>query len=218
MRYDAARHELVDFVPQGARRLLDIGCAAGGYAVQVAAHRPEIELWGVEPDEVTANAARPHFHRLVHAAFPAAASDLPRGAFDVVVFNDVLEHLVDPHEAIHAARPLLSDGGVIVASIPNVRHRSVIWPLVRAGRWDYTDTGLLDRTHLRFFTRATMAEMFRELGWRVESQVGINRKWDLDDSGERRRLRAVRRAVGSRFDDFFFIQYVVTARPDSPRS
>jgi 2-polyprenyl-3-methyl-5-hydroxy-6-metoxy-1,4-benzoquinol methylase len=214
MRYDAVRDELVDFVPANVTRLLDVGCAAGRYAAGLAIHRPEIELWGVEPDGVTAEKARPHFHTVVHGAFPDAADQLPQAAFDVVTFNDVLEHLVDPYSAIEAVRPLLSERGMIVASIPNVRHQSVVWPLVRDGRWDYTDIGLLDRTHLRFFTRATMSEMFTDLGWRVESVVGINRKWVLADGGERRRLRAIRRIVGSRLDDFFYIQYVVTARPE----
>ena len=110
-------------------------------------------------------------------------------------------------------RPLLTQQGAIVASIPNVRHRSVVWPLLRNARWDYEATGLLDRTHLRFFTRETMAEMFMNLGWEVDSVVGINRKWHWADQAERRRLRFLRRAFGGRLDDFFHVQYVVTARP-----
>ena len=211
LRYDVNRSELVGFVPPGTRRLLDIGCSVGRYAAEVAVDRPEIEFWGVEPDPVTAEVARPHFHTLVEGAFPAVSERLPRAAFDVVTFNDVLEHMVDPGAAIRAVSPLLTDRGVIVASIPNVRHRGVVWPLLRHARWDYKDTGLLDRTHLRFFTRPTMAEMFDGHGFRVDSVIGINRKWHWSDAGERRRVRAVRSFFGSRIDDFLYVQYVVTA-------
>ena len=213
MRYDIARSELVGFVPASARRLLDVGCSNGRYAEELALHRPDIELWGVEPDPVTAAVARPHFHTLVEGAFPDAAAELPQAAFDVVTFNDVLEHLLEPEDAIRAVEPLLTKGGRVVASIPNVRHRAVIWPLLWRGRWDYEDTGLLDRTHLRFFTRDTMVEMFERVGWRVETVCGVNARWHWSEGEERRRLRLLRSATRGRLDPFLFVQYVVSATP-----
>lgn len=214
LKYDIARSELVAFIPSGARRLLDVGCGVGKYGEEAGARRPELELWAIEPDPAHADVASRHFHTLVHGFFPQAATQVPRGHFDVVTFNDVLEHLVEPGEALEATKALLTHDGCVVASIPNVRHRSVVWPLLRHGTWDYEPTGLLDYTHLRFFTRSSMVRLFEERGWRVDSVEGVNLRWDWRDSSpERRKLRLLRRVMGSRLDAFFFVQYVVTARP-----
>jgi 2-polyprenyl-3-methyl-5-hydroxy-6-metoxy-1,4-benzoquinol methylase len=213
LTYDLDRDELVPFVPLGASSLLDIGCGAGRYGAAVRRSRPEIELWAVEPDPPHAEAARTKFDHLVMGGFPDVVDELPRAHFDVVTFNDVLEHLVDPAAAITATRPLLAPGGRVVASIPNVRHFSVVWPLVRHGTWTYHEAGLLDRTHLRWFTKKSMTKLFTDLGWSVEAVVGVNRRvkwWHPDETWQ---LRTLRRVVGSRLDDFFYVQYVVTARP-----
>lgn len=94
----------------------------------------------------------------------------------------------------------------MVASIPTVRHASVVVPLVRGGRWDYADDGLLDRTHLRFFTKATMAELFVDAGYDVEHQVVVN----ITPMGG---LLHLLRLIGRRREEFLAEQYVVVARP-----
>ena len=86
---------------------------------------------------------------------------------DCVIFADVLEHLVDPWAAVRQAREMLAPGGALVVSIPNVLHHAVVKDLLR-GRFDYRDAGVLDRTHLRFFTAATARELVEQAGFRVE--------------------------------------------------
>lgn len=94
--------------------------------------------------------------------------DLPPGArYDCMVFNDVLEHMVDPWAALRETRDRLTDRGCVVASIPNVRHLILLIPLVWKGQWHYDDTGILDRTHLRFFTKQSMRELFESTGYEV---------------------------------------------------
>ncbi len=83
--------------------------------------------------------------------------------FDVIVFGDVLEHLRDPLAVLRKAKALLPDRGSVVASIPNIAHGSVRLALL-AGRFDYQDLGLLDSTHVRFFTRSSIEDLFREAG------------------------------------------------------
>jgi hypothetical protein len=95
----------------------------------------------------------------------------------------------------------------LVASIPNVRHFDVWWPLVRHGRWTYTDTGLMDRTHLRWFTRSSIEELFRDAGWAVISLEGINR---TDPVGWKARSLS---KLGGRTADMFVLQFAVTAVP-----
>jgi SAM-dependent methyltransferase len=92
-----------------------------------------------------------------------------RRSFDAMVFGDVLEHLHDPHRLLRALRPWLADGGALVCSIPNVGHWSVVLPLLTQDRWPYADAGLLDRTHVHFFTLAEADLMLRECGFAIES-------------------------------------------------
>ncbi len=88
--------------------------------------------------------------------------------FDVAMFGDVLEHLVNPLDVLKRVKAVLSDGGCIVASFPNVAHGSVRLSLL-SGEFRYTETGLLDRTHLRFFTRETLAELFQKAGYAINT-------------------------------------------------
>jgi len=156
-------HTLMVELVGGSKRVLDVGCATG-YLAQALVERG-CTVSGVEFDAEAAEEARPHLERLVIGDLEAM--DLPEAfgddRFDVVVFGDVLEHLKDPLPVLRGARKLLADGGSVVASIPNIAHGSVRLALL-AGRFDYQPLGLLDSTHIRFFTRSSVEDLFREAG------------------------------------------------------
>jgi GT2 family glycosyltransferase/2-polyprenyl-3-methyl-5-hydroxy-6-metoxy-1,4-benzoquinol methylase len=164
--YGHPREDVCALVPDDARRVLDVGCGAGGLGRSLKAARPGIEVRGVEPVADQAARARRILDD-VHVG--GAESALPAGwpRPDCIVFADVLEHLIDPWAAVRRARELLAPGGALVVSIPNVRHHSVIADLLR-GRFDYRDAGVLDRTHLRFFTGATARELVERGGFTIE--------------------------------------------------
>lgn len=171
------RREVLPFVPPSARTVLDVGCGPGGFGLALrddaAAGRT---LWAIEADPVLAAAAEPHYDRLLLGSFPEAldqAGDVV-GYFDCVVFNDVLEHMVDPWEALRLTLPLLAPGGTVVASLPTIRNARTVADLVVRGRWTYVDLGVLDRTHLRFFTRRTIRSLFHDTGFCVEAMAGIH--------------------------------------------
>ena len=207
MRYSATREELLPFVPSTARRVLDVGCGTGGFGRTLRAHKPGLELWGIEPEPAAAAAARGVYDDVREGFFPDDRLELPLGRFDTVLMMDVLEHMMDPEAALEGARPLMTNDAVVVASIPNARHYSVWWPLVRRGEWTYTESGLMDRTHVRWFTRSSMEQMFTSCGWVVLSVVGIN---PVEPVGWKAKSLA---RLGHVMDDMFFIQFVVTARP-----
>ena len=165
---DADRSSVVAFVPVAATRVLDVGCWQGAFGAELKRRRPGLSVVGIEADPQAAEVASSRLDRVIAGRFPVDVAP-EDGPFDCVVFNDVLEHLVDPWEALRRTRALLSDSGTVVAVIPNIRHVRAVVPLVVRGRWDYADTGLLDRTHLRFFTRSTMIELFETTGYAVES-------------------------------------------------
>jgi 2-polyprenyl-3-methyl-5-hydroxy-6-metoxy-1,4-benzoquinol methylase len=170
-RDDKAR--MVAYVPSAATSLLDVGCATGAFGHGLKAQRPELEVWGVEPVEPVADEARRVLDHVVVGTFPEVLPQLDR-TFDVVVFNDVLEHVADPWAALTATHPLLAPGGVAVASVPNVRNWRTIVDLVRHGRWEHQERGVHDVDHLRWFTRRTIVEAFEQSGWQVDRVDLVN--------------------------------------------
>lgn len=209
-RYTSSRSEMLSFIPTGINRLLDVGCATGAFAETVRAAQPALEVWGIEADPVAIRLARPRMSSLVVGHFPDVSKDLPVGYFDCIVFNDVLEHMVEPALALAAAVELLAPGGCIVASIPNVRHVTVLAQLIGRGEFRYTDWGIMDRTHLRFFTRRSILRMFAEGGWEVEKIQGINwTPWARFSTPAQLRLCKI---VRGRLDEFYDQQYAVVAR------
>ena len=209
--YDFARPEMEPFVPATARTVLDVGCSTGKFGEPLVARGCEVV--GIEPDESAAELARQRLSRVIVGTFPESAAAVARpGGYDAVVYNDVLEHMTHPERALAATRDLLAPDGVLVASIPNVRHVTALGPLLVRGDWTYTDVGVLDRTHLRFFTRRSIVALFTDAGWTIEQLVGINR-CRHPAVGDTRALRTLSRLSGGRTDAFFYLQYAVVARP-----
>jgi len=101
--------------------------------------------------------------------------ELENQKFDAIFFNDVLEHLVDPEEALLACKKLLSENGRVIASIPNIRWYPVILSLLRYKDFKYELAGVMDETHLRFFTAKSMRRLFEDSGYSVLKIEGINK-------------------------------------------
>lgn len=172
--YVFGRKEMVEFVPEDARTTLEVGCGEGVFSEEIK-KRLGSEVWGIEYDSVAAEKARNKLDAVLHGDVVVLLDQLPDHYFDCIVFNDVLEHLADPFILLTKTKVKLSDHGVIVASIPNVRHISVLKELLIDKNWRYEDAGILDKTHLRFFTKKSILEMFDGLGFDVIRIEGINK-------------------------------------------
>ncbi len=146
------------------RHVLDVGAADGLLAQRLTAGGWRVT--GIEGDVALAEAARAHCESLIHADLNAEVPDLD-GSFDAIVYGDVLEHLVDPLGVLVSLDRHLTPGGLIVVSIPNVAHLWIRLSLL-AGRFEYGGRGILDRTHLRFFTERSLRSLLREAHVRVE--------------------------------------------------
>ncbi len=200
---DWERPEMVPFVPEPATRILDVGCSTGSFGALLRRQRPDAEVWGVEPNEEAAAKAGERLTGVVCGRFPEAVEGQD---FDCIVFNDVLEHMPDPWTALNEATSLLAPGGCVVASLPNVRNARVILNLAVRGRWTYEKTGILDRTHLRFFTRRSAIALFEESGYHVETAEMIA----LESHGKAHRLLSL---LGHRVDEFRALQIAIRAVP-----
>ncbi len=168
------RREMSQFVPASAQTILDVGCGAGAFGVGLKQARPGLTIWGIEYDPEAAAQAAAGLDKVFTGDATEIVPGLDPGQFDCIIFNDVLEHLLEPEDLLKSVRPLLAPGGSLVASLPNVRYFHNLVDLTLRGRWEYTDEGICDRTHLRFFTRSSMLGMFQRAGYQVGTCEGIN--------------------------------------------
>jgi 2-polyprenyl-3-methyl-5-hydroxy-6-metoxy-1,4-benzoquinol methylase len=162
--------KIVSLVPP-ATRVLEFGCATG-YMSEVLKNRLGCTVTGVEISPEAAELAEQHTERVIvgDAEKIDYAAELAGEEFDVVLFADVLEHLKEPGDVLRRVRPFVAENGVVIASIPNIAHGSVRLALL-GGEFRYREWGLLDDTHLRFFTRASIQDLFEETGYVVTHWV-----------------------------------------------
>ena len=175
--YSNTRPEIAVFLPPGVTRMLELGCGEGGFAANVG---PDVECWGIELDPVAAERAKRRYHTVLIGDVMDCLTHIPEGVFDVVICNDVLEHLVQPGEVLQRLQTKLAPNGCVIGSIPNVRFFDNLVNLFIKKEWRYEDEGVLDRTHLRFFTEKSLRRLFEENGYRVDVFQGINgyaRSW-----------------------------------------
>ncbi len=152
-------------IPKDARQVIDVGCGAGALGASIKRALPDAQVRGVERVPSQAERAK----RVLDDAVAADAAAPPPSAWpvaDCLVFADVLEHLVDPWATLSAWRARSAPKAWAVISIPNVSHVSVVSGL-RRGRFDYANEGLLDRTHLRFFTRVGACNLVEKAGFEI---------------------------------------------------
>ena len=171
--YKQSRPEIVPFIPKGAKRILDIGCGEGGFGAELK-KQFNVEVWGIEFIPAAAGIAQRKLDRVLVGDVMEKLKELPDKYFDCVIFNDVLEHLVDPYQVLVSMKSKFGPHGTVVASIPNIRYFRALFDLAIRGRWHYEESGTLDKTHLRFFTKKSVREMFESLGYRVVALKGIN--------------------------------------------
>jgi 2-polyprenyl-3-methyl-5-hydroxy-6-metoxy-1,4-benzoquinol methylase len=171
--YSVQREEMLQFIPGPAQKILDVGCGIGAFAAQLASK--DREIWGVEIDPESASEASKHLFRVLNGKIETEIANLPDNYFDAIVFNDVLEHLYDPWDVIEKIKHKLTKGGNLICSIPNVRYIRNLGHLLFDRDWHYSDSGILDSTHVRFFTKKSMYRLMKDSGYTILKIKGINK-------------------------------------------
>jgi 2-polyprenyl-3-methyl-5-hydroxy-6-metoxy-1,4-benzoquinol methylase len=168
-----ARREIGPLLPAKAERVLEIGCGAGATLAWIKGAGIAGETVGVEISSTAATAARTCVDRVVQANAEVDALPDDLGQFDLILCLDVLEHMVDPWAFVNRIQQRLKPGGQFISSIPNVRHFKALAPLLLAGRWEYQEIGgILDRTHLRFFTEGSARELMTVGKLTIQQVIG----------------------------------------------
>jgi 2-polyprenyl-3-methyl-5-hydroxy-6-metoxy-1,4-benzoquinol methylase len=204
--FSSARQDMIQFVPKTTRTLLEIGCGTGEFsrAIQLA-HGSEV--WGIEPNiEAATHAGRVLTHVLT-GTIEAHINNLPNSFFDCICMNDVIEHLINPWEILQQLKGKLTPQGVLICSIPNVRHYKNLKALLIDGDWRYTDSGVLDKTHLRFFTPKSMQRMFTECDYSISRFQGIRQSRKF-------LLRILRWLSIGALRDIAYMQFAIVATPN----
>jgi 2-polyprenyl-3-methyl-5-hydroxy-6-metoxy-1,4-benzoquinol methylase len=174
--YQEPRHDLQALFEARGKRILDVGCAAGefGGALKRAG---AAEVLGIEYAPEAAALAREKLDHVFVGDVQSLSLPLEEGSFDYIVFADVLEHTVDPWAVLASYRRYLKPDGRVIASIPNIRFYAIIARLI-FNAWGYRESGILDATHLRFFTWPTIKAMFAGAGLRIERVKPVYRLFE----------------------------------------
>jgi 2-polyprenyl-3-methyl-5-hydroxy-6-metoxy-1,4-benzoquinol methylase len=163
---------MLQYVPKEAKIILDVGCGQGNFGLELK--KRGATVWGIEIEDGPAAIAAGNLDKLLHSSVEDGINELPDKFFDCIIFNDVLEHLLQPEQVLTKIKTKLTPNGVIVCSIPNVRHWKNLRKLLFKKDWKYEDNGILDRTHFRFFTYRSIKRMFEDLGFDIVRFEGIN--------------------------------------------
>lgn len=174
--YSVARKEILSLLPQQSARVLDIGCGFGHTSAMLKKMNKAQWVCGLETFPEAAKEAQNLLDKVLQLDLNQSTSlPLEEKSFDLILALDVLEHLVDPWAALKMITKYLSPNGSIIISLPNIRHYSVLFPLFFSGRFEYQKSGILDSTHLRFFTRSSILQFAESSGLTVDGTQHVGR-------------------------------------------
>lgn len=216
--FEFSRPDVLDLVPSNARRVLDVGCGAGRLG-EALKHRQDAEVVGIELDETAAQFAMTCLDLVVQGNIETDEIGFSSDEFDCVICADVLEHLRCPEQALEKIRRWLKPDGVLIASLPNVRHHHVVRSLL-AGNWTYETAGLLDQDHVRFFTRREMEKLFYRSGFSIVERRLVtgpdSQEWQ--NAGRSPQLSidgfSYRGQSAEDAEEFFVYQFLFVAAPN----
>ncbi len=181
--YDNKRKDVFELIKgrTDISKFLDVGCGSGVFGALIKQNY-NAEVWGVEPVISEASQAIQLIDKVLYGFYESVMNELPDLYFDGISFNDSLEHMINPEVVLLNAKSKLSINGRVYASIPNFLFADNIKSIIINHDFKYADSGILDRSHLRFFTEKSIIRLFNELGYDIEKIRPLNllnsKKWN----------------------------------------
>ena len=214
--YSYAREELISFIAQEKYKtinVLEIGCGCGATLSKIKYLWPESDVRGIELVDDVARIGANNYN-IIQGNIETMNMDYPDGYFDYIIFGDVLEHLFDPEKVLEKVRRYMKKDARLLISIPNVIHMSVILQLLK-GEFEYKDAGILDRTHVRFFTIKSAIKMIKKCGYSVESYARVINEYEngqISDSDRQEFFNLINNISGAaEVNEFETYQYIIIA-------
>jgi len=206
--FSTARKEILDLMPKFSPRVLEIGCGAGQTLELIKNLKLCENTVGIELFENAANSAISRVDKVYRLDIEKDVAPEKLGQFDLILILDVLEHLIDPWNVLQSVvKEYLKPSGKMIISLPNARHFTCVLPLLINGDFNYKEKGILDKTHLRFFTRKSGEKMLEEAGLSIEKVKSTS----LDLSLNSGKFNAFTLGV---FSEFLTSQYIYLANAD----
>lgn len=205
------RHEIISMIEENQDkniRVLEVGCACGATLLQIKNKYKNAEIFGIEINEKASEIAK-CFCDIRAENIESIHLSYEEGYFDYIIFADVLEHLYNPNLVIRNMKKYLKKEGKIIASIPNVMHYSVVMNLIN-GNWHYEDSGILDKTHVKFFTLKEIQNMFANEGYNIELINGKN--IGVTEEGYKFIEKIKEISPQSPIEQFSIYQYIISAK------
>ena len=197
---------MVQFLPAEYTKVLEIGCGSGAFRANL---KNKNEYWGVEIDVNAAKSAELRLDKVINGCFADVSSVLPNGYFDLLICNDVIEHMDKYELFISDVKNKMTKNACIVLSVPNVRHMQCLYQLLFKKDWEYQDYGVLDRTHLRFFTKKSLIRLMEKSDFEILKINGINSVYERVSFVRKLALHAVAVVLGA---DAAYLQFGLIAR------
>ncbi len=170
--YSNERRDILPFLPEKPVKSIEFGCGIGNFSGIIEAEFGT-ETWGVDLNEEAVAEAKKRMHKVVLADAMEAIAQLPENYFDCIICNDILEHLPYPEQFLKEVRSILVKDAHIAISVPNVRSWGHFIHYFLHKDWRYGDFGILDNTHMKFFTKKSLMRMLEESGIEIELIRGI---------------------------------------------
>ncbi|MBI5376536.1 MAG: class I SAM-dependent methyltransferase [Candidatus Schekmanbacteria bacterium] len=164
--YQNMRPEIVKFLPCGYSKVLEIGCGEGNFRLNL---QQDCEYWGIEPCKTVEKSAN-----ILTGTYEEVSGKLPDDYFDLIICNDVIEHINDTREFLLSVKKKMKKDSFIVGSVPNVRFIGNLIELLIKKDWEYKEEGVLDKTHIRFFTKKSFQRIVKDSRFIIEEIEGIN--------------------------------------------
>lgn len=195
-----ARHDIVDMMPDMASRVIEVGCGSGATGRLAKSNGKASYYLGIDIDAKAAELAAEGLDRVICGNIEEIDLSELAGQFDVLILSEVLEHLIDPDASLKKLASCLRSGGVVYASSPNVANYKVLSKLL-GGHFDYVESGVMDRTHLRWFTPKSFRRMFEAAGF-VQCRIEPHRKPGM-------KARLINAVTFGRFEHLFYTQMLI---------
>lgn len=175
--FDRINMDILKKIPIYPKKIVEVGCGAGALGAKYKEINPRCQYIGIELSKDACDYAIKN--KRIDSVFCANIEekdltefDIAKNSLDCIIYGDVLEHLINPWEIIKNHSNYLKQNGLIISCIPNISNYSIIYQLLK-GNWNYQEEGLLDRTHLRFFTLKTIKDMFEKAGLNIVDVEGL---------------------------------------------
>jgi ubiquinone/menaquinone biosynthesis C-methylase UbiE len=203
------RIDLIKLIPKkDGNRVLEIGAGGGDTLIEIKRQKLATEVVGIELMEMSnSNQGNAEIDKFIICDVERTELEFPDSYFDVILLGDVLEHLLDPWSFLKKTSRCLKQGGLFIASIPNIRYYTAMFKVFLKGDFGYDDQGLFDRTHFRFFCKKNMKSLFNTESFRCLQIMPRDHLYEIKS-----KRKVFNRLTFGAFEEFLTLQYIVVAQ------